>query len=49
VAIAPGEQVSLAVEVEMPHRDREEWLSERYTLTLCDEARHCLTVQNLKL
>lgn len=49
VAIAPGEVVSMAVEVEMPRRGREEWLTERYSLTLCDEARHCLTVQDLKL
>jgi uncharacterized protein (TIGR02268 family) len=49
VAIAPGEQVSMAIEVEMPQQDRREWLNERYSLTLCDEAGHCLTVQNLKL
>ncbi len=49
VAIAPGEQGSMAVEVEMPWRDWREWLSERHSLTLCDEAGHCLIVQNLKL
>jgi uncharacterized protein (TIGR02268 family) len=49
VAIAPGEQVRMAIEVEMPRRDKREWLNERYSLTLCDGARHCLTVQDLKL
>jgi uncharacterized protein (TIGR02268 family) len=49
VAIAPGEEVRMAIEVEMPQRDRREWLNERYSLTLCDGARHCLTIQDLKL
>lgn len=47
--IAPGEQVRMAIEVEMPLRERREWLTEHYALTLCDGARHCLAVQDLKL
>ena len=49
VVIAPGEQASMAVEVEMPRRVWSEWLNEHYSLTLCDEAGHCLATQNLKL
>jgi uncharacterized protein (TIGR02268 family) len=49
VAIAPGELGSISVEVELPRRNKEEWLTELYSLALCDEARHCLTAQDLKL
>jgi len=49
VAIAPGESVSMAVEVEMPLREKKQWLRERYTLVLCDAAGHCLTLQHVEL
>lgn len=49
VAIAPRESVSMAVEVEMPLRDRTKWLRESYTLALCDAAGRCLTLQDVPL
>jgi uncharacterized protein (TIGR02268 family) len=46
--ISPGESVSIAVEVEMPPLNQR-WLSQSYTLTLCDVTGRCLTVLDLKL
>jgi uncharacterized protein (TIGR02268 family) len=47
--IAPGEEVQVAVEVEMPQRDKKLWITEDHTLTVCDAGSRCLSVQNVKL
>jgi uncharacterized protein (TIGR02268 family) len=47
--ISPGELMTLAIEVELPWRERELWLRQSYTLTLCDAAGRCLTVPRVEL
>ncbi|WP_281247993.1 DUF2381 family protein [Stigmatella erecta] len=48
--ILPGEKVSVAVEVEMPVRESQEWLREPHALRLCDAAgSRCLSLSRVKL
>jgi hypothetical protein len=48
-AIAPGEAVRVAVEVAMPRRRKGCWFSESHTLTVCDSAGACLSIQDVRL
>jgi uncharacterized protein (TIGR02268 family) len=47
--IAPGAAVRVAVEVEMPRRKWETWLTESHALTVCDAAGLCLSFVNVEL
>jgi uncharacterized protein (TIGR02268 family) len=48
--ILPGEKVSVAVEVEMPVREPQEWLREPHALRLCDAAGgRCLSLPKVWL
>ena len=49
-AIAPGGTVSVAVEVEMPVRDKEQWLHEPHSLRVCNaDGSRCLSVPQVWL
>jgi uncharacterized protein (TIGR02268 family) len=48
--IPPGGRVSVGVEVEMPEREKEEWLRELHTLRVCDAAgSRCFSVPQVRL
>jgi uncharacterized protein (TIGR02268 family) len=48
--ILPGEKMRVAVEVEMPVRESQEWLGAPHTLRLCDAAgSRCLSLSRVKL
>ncbi len=49
-AIPPGGAVSVAVEVEMPAREKEEWLRALHSLRVCNgDGSRCLSVPQVKL
>jgi hypothetical protein len=49
-AIPPGGAASVAVEVEMPGRERDEWLSAVHALRVCNgDGSRCLSVPQVKL
>ena len=48
--IPPGGSVSVAVEVEMPERERDEWLSAAHVLRVCNgDGSRCLSVPEVRL
>ncbi len=48
-ALGPGQEVHMAVEVELPRRKRNRWLTERHTLTVCDTEGRCLIFKEVRL